>query len=174
MYVITGRTGGGRQLSHLHLPTERAKNEVWLGGASADHRHVGGRSNYVVFALQIQEVCHATELRMSVCGALQRARFLLTYLIFLINTIMCCVQSWFDSQLQDFIRSSTQLRHGSDGLFAPGGTHGNLLPVQQKLIHTLTMFLSDFILVTFVLKPLGDGFNETRRCHVGEQLARKH
>lgn len=102
MYVITGRTGGGRQLSHLHLPTERAKNEVWLRGASADHRHVGGRSNYVVFALQIQEVCHATELRMSVCGALQRARFLLTYLIFLINTIMCCVQSWFDSQLQDF------------------------------------------------------------------------
>lgn len=171
MYVITGRTGGGRQLSHLHLPTERAKNEVWLGGASADHRHVGGRSNYVVFALQIQEVCHATELCMSVCGALQRARFLLTYLIFnKYYNVLCAVLIWFTAP---GLLSGHE--HNSDMAVMVCLLLEELMETfSQKLIHTLTMFLSDFILVTFVLKPLGDGFNETRRCHVGEQLARKH
>ena len=94
------RQRGGRQLSHLHLPTERAKNEVWLRGVSADHRHFGGRSNYVTFALQIEEVCHATEQRQSAWSSTVGtfSAHVPFFFVFFLNKycdVLCAALIWF-------------------------------------------------------------------------------
>ena len=119
MYVTTEQTGAWTDSEEVdswvtcicRLKGLKTRSD---SGASRLIIDISGAEVIMSHSLYRLKKCVMLQSNVRVRGAPLWAHFLLTYLFFffffLINTVMCCVQPWFDSQPQDFyqVMNTTQ------------------------------------------------------------------